>query len=76
MKVIEPFLFRFKKECLSPTRVVHDELFYYDQELSQVMTTENNRVIPVIESKYNNGPKTKKAGIEKGEDQKDRWMWP
>lgn len=75
MKVLEPFLFRFKKECLSPNRVTHDKRFHYDQELSQVMTIENGCVIPVIESKQNNGPKTKKADIEKGEDQKDKWMW-
>jgi len=68
-------MFRYKKECLSPNRITNDKRFYYDQELSQVMTIENGSVIPAIESKQNNGPKTKKADIEKGEDQKDMRMW-
>jgi negative regulator of sigma E activity len=70
-----PFLFRFKKECISPNRIRHSEEFYYDPELCQVMTIEGGRSIPAIESKKNKGPQTKKADIEKGEDQKDRWMW-
>jgi len=39
------------------------------------MTVENGYAIPVVESKQNNGPVTKKSDIEKGEDQKDSWMW-
>lgn len=70
-----PFLFRFKRECISPNRAVPDKEFYYDRELCQVMTTENGQVVPAIEAKKNNGPQTKKADIEKSEDQKDRWMW-
>ena len=74
-KKVEPFLFRYKKECLSPNRVQHDERFYYDMELCQVMTIEDGHVIPVIESRMENSLQTKKADIEKGEDQKDRRMW-
>jgi len=70
-----PFLFRFMKECVSPSRITHDDNFYYDPDLSQVMTMENGNIIPAIDSKKNNGPPTKKADIEKGDDQKDKWMW-
>ncbi len=72
---ISPFLFRFKTECKSPNRVGVEPGFYYDNKLCQVMTIENGQAVPVIESKENNGPQTKKADIEKGEDQKDRRMW-
>lgn len=75
MNICKPFLFRFKRECLSPNRATNNKLFYYDQELSIVMTIENGCPIPVIESEQNEGPRTKKADIEKGEDQKDSRMW-
>jgi len=70
-----PYLFRFKKECLSPKRIKANECFYYDQRLAEVMTTEGNHAKPLIEMEKYNGAVTKKADIEKGEDQKDRWMW-
>jgi len=72
---IEPFLFRFKKECLSPNRATHDERFFYDMKVSMIMTIEGNRIIPAIDSNKNYGPTTKKMDIEKGEDQKDSRMW-
>lgn len=72
---IQPFLFRFKKRCTSANRVPHNSEFYYDAELHQVVTIQDGRVIPAIEAKKNYGPKTKKADIEKGEDQKDKRMW-
>ena len=72
---IQPFLLRFKMECISPNRVTHDHEFFYDPELSLVMTIENGEKIPAIESKSNYGPTTKKMDIEKGEDQKDSRMW-
>lgn len=75
MTTVQPFLFRFKRECLSPRRVVPDERFYYDQDTCQIMTTENGRPIPAIESPDTEGLMTKKADIEKGEDQKDRQIW-
>lgn len=28
-----PFLFRFKRGCVSPNRIKHSEEFYYDPEL-------------------------------------------
>jgi len=70
-----PYLFRFKVECVSPNRVPHDDGFYYDQERCQVVTVLNGKVVPAIEAETATGPKTKKADIEKGEDQKDRHMW-
>ncbi len=71
----KPFLFRFKKKCMSPNRVNHDEKFFYDDERSVVMTIENGKKILAIDSKSNYGPTTKKMDIEKGEDQKDSRMW-
>lgn len=71
----EPFLFRFKKECVSPWRATGDVGYEYDADLQMLMVKENGKRIPAIESTKNQPPKTKKADIEKGEDQKDSRGW-
>lgn len=71
----KPFLFRFMEPCLSPSRTQPDGGFRYDEVLDQVVTTVAGETKPVIEVDLSRGPATKKADIEKGDDQKDRWMW-
>ncbi|MFW9880752.1 MAG: hypothetical protein ACFFG0_47415 [Candidatus Thorarchaeota archaeon] len=75
MKLVEPFIFRFKRECSSPKRIINPDKYIYDNNLQMLMTFENGTIIAVIDSKDNNGPTTKKCDIEKGEDQKDRRIW-
>jgi len=75
MQSSEPFLFRFKQKCLSPNRCVPQDGFYYDHERAMVMTVEGGQATPAIDSPNAKGPQTKKFDIEKGEDQKDNWMW-
>jgi len=43
----------------------------YDADLQLLVVSEGDAVVPAIDSKQ--PPATKKADIEKGEDQKDRW---
>jgi hypothetical protein len=74
---IEPYLFLFKRECLSPRRFSNESNdFRYDPFLQMCVTTEDDKVL-AIESSRIQQRETKKADIEKGEDQKDghsgRW---
>jgi len=70
----EPFLFRFKKEVIGPTRAVlesNDEI--YDDSLDMVKVFEGEKWIFAIDGVEKRV--TKKCDIEKGEDQKDERMW-
>lgn len=74
MDRIEPFLFRFRKEVISPSRAAlksDDES--YDDSLDMMMVFEDRKWIFAIDGKKKR--KTKKCDIEKGEDQKDSRMW-
>jgi hypothetical protein len=71
----EPFLFRFKEKCKSPSRVGMDASYVYDHDLDMVVDQGIVPVTPAIESARTPGPPTKKRDMEKGEDQKDRRMW-
>ncbi len=75
MATQEPYLFRFKRECISPSRSTPSQDYHYDSSLCQVVVMREGLVIPAIDSDDDDGPKTKKADIEKGEDQKDRRGW-
>lgn len=75
MRILEPFLLRFKTDCLSPRRVGPNQEYRYDADLQMVMTIEDGEYIPAIESARRDGPRTKKADLEKGEDQKDGRRW-
>lgn len=72
MSVKIPYLVRFKKECVSPKRNSFDGM-EYDEKLDMLMIRENGSLIPAIDSDH--FLNTKKADIEKGEDQKDTLMW-
>jgi len=73
---IEPYLFRFKRECLSPRRFIGSTDYRYDPNLQMCVMTDNEKTL-AIESNLIRERVTKKADIEKGEDQKDsprsRW---
>lgn len=78
----KPFLLRFAKPCVSPERVSINSNYTYDEGIDMVRWLGSPDCPPVIEAfDLNNpdGPKdpptTKKADLEKGEDQKDRRMW-
>jgi len=81
--MIQPFLFRFAKPCVSPERASRDANYVYDESIDMVRWLGSPDCPPVIEAYGSDdpdeGPKdppiTKKADIEKGEDQKDRRMW-
>jgi len=72
---VEPYLFRFKKECLSPSRFTGNTDCQYDPRLQMAVTYENGRKILAIDSKLIKTRSTKKADVEKGEDQKDSHYW-
>ena len=78
--MIQPFLIRYAKPCLSPNRVSANPNYLYDEDIDMVRWLGSSDHLPVIEAYLlNDGPddppKTKKADIEKGEDQKDRLTW-
>jgi|GEM_PF-6403198 len=76
----EPLLFRYKQGCCSPSRAgvqMKDE-FRYDEDIQMAVTLEDGRWVPVIEMQDDPKkpkPITKKADIEKGDDQKDERRW-
>lgn len=72
---VQPYLFRFKRECMSPRRLTGDVDYQYDPELQMAVTNENGRRILAIESERLREMRTKKADIEKDEDQKDTYSW-
>ena len=74
MNHTEPFLFRFKKDVISPGRAAlrNDEEFYNDS-LDMMMVFEDGEWILAIDGQVQR--RTKKCDIEKGEDQKDSRMW-
>jgi len=74
MNHIEPFLFRFKKEVLSPSRAaLESDDESYNDSLEMMMVFEDGKWIFAIDGKEKR--KTKKCDIEKGEDQKDDRIW-
>lgn len=78
--MVQPFLIRYAKQCLSPRRVSPNPNYLYDEEIDMVRWLGSSDSIPVVEAYIlgagpEDPPKTKKADIEKGEDQKDRLAW-
>jgi hypothetical protein len=78
--MIQPFLTRYAKPCLSPNRGSNNPNYLYDENIDMVRWLGSSDCIPVIEAYLlgdgpDDPPKTKKFDIEKGEDQKDRLMW-
>lgn len=76
MERTQPFLFRFKKECLSPRRITATNRYKYDDNLQMLVVIREGKLIPLVDSDDDDEPiVTKKADIEKGDDQKDSRKW-
>lgn len=71
--MIQPFLFRFRQPCSTQFDGTSDAIF--DESVNMVMICENGIMTPAINSDSQKLPSTKKADIEKGDDQKDSLMW-
>ncbi|ACB75232.1 hypothetical protein [Opitutus terrae] len=70
-----PFLLRYAKDCQSPGRVPKMSASYFDSDVDMLRASDLPGNPLLIEVPHLVEPKTKKADIEKGEDQKDRRMW-
>ena len=68
----EPFLFRYKKLC--STKFVGSDNAFFDTKSDMVFVWENGATVLAIDSHGHGLPTTKKADIEKGDDQKDSIM--
>jgi hypothetical protein len=73
MNYTEPLLFRFKKRTMSPRRIKLSNTEEYDYALDMTTIVIDGVKKPAIETAYRFG--TKKADVERGEDQKDSLMW-
>jgi len=74
--MVQPFLLRFKRDVVSPNRAVAEDIaFEYDTNLDQVVFVEGGSRMLAIDPSCPKAPETKKADLEKGEDQKDKRMW-
>lgn len=73
----KPFLLKFAKTCISPKRVniKSDYEYEYDESVDMVRSTVDPARSLAIDLSASTGPMTKKADIEKGEDNKDRMIW-
>jgi hypothetical protein len=60
---------------MSPRRVRQESDVRYDDEQDMLVVLENQRYIPAIDSTRYHALATKKADIEKGDDQKDSLIW-
>ncbi len=74
---MRPFLLRYAKPCSSPGRVPTSANYAYDHEIDMVRKISVPGRTPAIycQDDDDDGPKTKKFDVEKGEDCKDRRMW-
>ena len=70
----EPFLFKFRKEVISPSRAaLKSDAESYNDFLDMMMVFEDGKWIFAIDGQEKR--RTKKCDIEKGEDQKDSRIW-
>ena len=69
----QPFLFKFRQPC--STHFKGTSLAFYDPKLDMILVKEIDRYVPAIQSTSQQIPATKKADLEKGEDQKDSLLW-
>jgi hypothetical protein len=73
---LQPFLFRFATPVIAPARSPQPSDSYYDHALDVVRWTGAPTHPPVVTVEGIAAPQTKKNDLEKGEDSKDRSMWP
>jgi len=69
----KPFIFRFCQPC--STKFKTHKKFSFDSNLDVVVNSSSGTKIPAILEKNAHSLGTKKADLEKGEDQKDSLMW-
>ena len=68
----KPFLFHFLQPCSTRDSEIENKKYYYDSSTGLLMIRKDEGSdIPVIMSSDDRRPMTKKADVEKGEDQKD-----
>lgn len=72
---MKPFLFKFAQKAGSPPESELGKDFYYDHEKDMLRSKKQPDNPLAIEVEGEDGPKTKKNDVEKGEDNKDRQMW-
>lgn len=72
---MKPFLLQFSEEAGSPPQSELDSEYYFDSEADILRWKAHPDNPPAIEVEGENGPKTKKNDVEKGDDNKDRGMW-
>jgi len=74
---MKPFLLRYAKETGSPPQAELGSKYYFDPEDDLLHRRKHPDNPPAIEvdDDDDNGPRTKKHDVEKGDDNKDRQMW-
>lgn len=72
---MKPFLLQFAKEAGSPPEEELDSEYYFDPEDDLLHRRQEPDNPPAIEIEGEDGPKTKKNDVEKGDDEKDRGIW-
>ncbi len=70
-----PFLLKFAQPCLSPRRTPVNQDYTYDESVDMVRWEGSPERPFAIDVQGEKGPITKKADIEKGDDEKDLRMW-
>lgn len=75
--MVKPYILRFAKRCMSPSRanMIPNKDYEYDESIDMVRCISTPLKELAIDSENESGPTTKKNDIEKGEDNKDRLMW-
>jgi len=72
---MKPFLLRFAKEAGSPPEEELDSEYYFDSDNDLLRCRKKPGNPPAVEVEGEDGPKTKKHDVEKGDDEKDRGIW-
>ncbi len=71
--MVQPYIFKFRQRC--STKFKSSEKYSFDPNLDIVVNTTSKTNVPAILDQTIRHLGTKKADLEKGEDQKDSLMW-
>lgn len=72
---MKPFLFQYAKRAGSPPESELGTDYYFNPEDDLLHKKDNDEDLPAIEIENEDGPKTKKNDVEKGDDNKDSGIW-
>ncbi|WP_135536142.1 hypothetical protein [Halostella pelagica] len=72
---MKPFLFQFSEKAGSPPEAELNSDYYFDEEDDLLYRKDQSDNLPAIEIEGEEGPRTKKHDVEKGDDNKDDGMW-